>query len=98
MYAAKAYQKRADDLKKKEEKKNSPCLAHGFDPPDETDVNNAPGCGQAQDQPPLQGAVGLNVGRHVQGLPVPEVIDGRAVHTFLYKAWIDTKQIKLAQC
>lgn len=53
-------------------------LACGFDASDDTQVHDCPGCGQAGQQPPLDGAVVADVSRDVQRLPVPEVAHGAA--------------------
>lgn len=64
-------------------------LSHGVDAFDEADEDNTPGAGQAHDQPPLQGAAGLNVRCDIQGLTVPEVIHWSALHTLHIVAYID---------
>lgn len=59
-------------------------LPDGLDAPYEADVDDAPGRGQAQDEPPLQRAALLDVWRDVQRLSVPVVVDRCAEHTLLH--------------
>lgn len=66
------------------------CAAHlpsGLDAPDDAQVHDGPGDGQADQQPPLDRAAVTDVGRDVQGPPVPEVAHGAAVPALLHEAW-----------
>lgn len=51
-----------------------PHLASGLYAADDTHVQDAPGTGQAEQDPPLHGARVADGVRDVEGLPVPEVI------------------------
>lgn len=62
----------------------APHLPDGLDAPYEADVDDAPGRGEAQHQPPLQRAALLQVRGDVQRLPVPVVVHRCADLTLLH--------------
>lgn len=62
-------------------------LPGGLDPADGADVEDAPGTGQAEQDPPLDGAGVADGGGDVEGLPVPEIVHGGAAGTLVHVAW-----------